>query len=227
MTTVAIRLLRAAVPADDPWDNPPTWSLWRELLPHVLAATDAHHTPDPTGDDVSWLLNYAGMYVLTRGEPPSARPLLERALSLRRSMLGEDHPDTLDSASNLAINLHELGQYEQARHLNDDTLTRRRRVLGDEHLNTLNSAWLADHSQVRKLVDSVSDTLAELERAGQHPGPIAALRRVLAHHQPTAAGRCRTSRRWKWRRRRFPCIVWHQSRGELLGLFTHDGGSST
>jgi hypothetical protein len=35
MATVAIRLLHAAVPAA-PWDNPPTWSLWRQLLPHVL-----------------------------------------------------------------------------------------------------------------------------------------------------------------------------------------------
>jgi Domain of unknown function (DUF4062)/Tetratricopeptide repeat/NB-ARC domain len=101
MATVAIRLLRAAVPAD-PWDNPPTWPLWRELLPHVLAATDAR-TLDATGDDVGWLLDHAGSYVLTRGEPASARPLYERALSLRRSMLGEDHPDTLESATNLAL----------------------------------------------------------------------------------------------------------------------------
>ncbi|MGH4000317.1 MAG: hypothetical protein ACRDTJ_22980, partial [Pseudonocardiaceae bacterium] len=31
MATVAIRLLRATVPAD-PWNNPPTWPLWRQLL---------------------------------------------------------------------------------------------------------------------------------------------------------------------------------------------------
>lgn len=140
MATVAIRLLRAAVPADEPWDNPPTWSLWRELLPHVLAATDARDTLDPTGDDVAWLLHRAGTYVLTRGEPASARPLLEQALRLRRSVLGEDHPDTLSSANNLAINLSWLGQYKQARQLNDDTLTRRRQVLGDDHPRTLASA---------------------------------------------------------------------------------------
>jgi Tetratricopeptide repeat len=60
--------------------------------------------------------------VLTRGEPASAQPLLERALRLRCTVLGEDHPDTLTSATNLAINLHELGQYEQARLLDVDTL---------------------------------------------------------------------------------------------------------
>ena len=139
MATIAIRLLRAAVSADEPWDNPPTWPLWRELLPHVLAATDDRHDLDPIGDDVAWLLDHAGTYVLTRGEPASAQPLLERALRVRRSVLGEDHPDTLTSASNLAVNLYELGQYEQARQLEDDTLTRRR-VLGEDHPNTLESA---------------------------------------------------------------------------------------
>ncbi len=139
MATVAIRLLRATVPAD-PWDNPPTWPLWRELLPHVLAATDARHTLDPTGNDVAWLFHHAGTYVLTRGEPASARPLHEQALRLRRSVLGEDHPHTLESASNLAVNLNWLGQHEQARHLDDDTLTRRRRILGEDHPDTLESA---------------------------------------------------------------------------------------
>ncbi|MGH3888513.1 MAG: hypothetical protein ACRDSZ_18470 [Pseudonocardiaceae bacterium] len=84
-------------------------------------------------------------------------------------------------------------------------------------------AWLADHPHARRLVRSVWDTLNELERAGHHPGTIAALRRVLAHHQPTPAGRCRTCRRYIWRHRPFPCIVWHQVRGELLGVFSSAG----
>lgn len=85
-----------------------------------------------------------------------------------------------------------------------------------------NLARLADHPHARKLVRSVWDKLAELERAGHHAGAIAALRLVLTHHQPTSAGRCRTCHRWTWRRR-FPCIVWHQIHGELLGLFAGAG----
>ena len=186
MVTFAIRLLRAAVPAD-PWDNPPTWFLWRQLLPHVLAATDAHHTPDPTGDDVGWLLDHAGSYVLTRGEPASARPLHERALSLRRSVLGEDHPDTLDSATNLAINLHELGHYEQARQLDDDTLTRYRRVLGEDHPDTLNSASslacdlrvLGHYEQARQLQQ---DTLTRRRRilGDDHPHTLNSASNLVA-----------------------------------------------
>ena len=55
-------------------------------------------------------------------------------------MLGEDHPDTLDSAGNLAADLRDLGEYEAARELDEDTLARRRRVLGEDHPDTLDSA---------------------------------------------------------------------------------------
>ncbi len=84
-------------------------------------------------------------------------------------------------------------------------------------------AWLAEHPHARRVVASLWDKLTELEQAGHHPDTIAALRNVLTHHQPTSAGRCRACRRlnWRhlWRRRVFPCLVWHQIRGELLGVF--------
>lgn len=86
-------------------------------------------------------------------------------------------------------------------------------------LSTRTLVWLADQPHARQVVRSVWEKLAELERAGYHPGAIAALRRVLIRHQPTLTGRCRTCRRFTWCRRAFPCIVWHQVRGELLGFF--------
>ena len=91
-------------------------------------------------------------------------------------------------------------------------------------LSTRTLAWLAQHPPARLVINSVWDTLAQLERAGHHPRLVAALRFVLIHHQPTRAGRCRACRRvsWRglWRRRRFPCLVWRQIRGELLGHLT-------
>jgi hypothetical protein len=74
------------------------------------------------------------------------------------------------------------------------------------------------------VVNSVWETLAEVNDV---PRLRAALRFVLIHHEPTPAGRCRACRRmsWRslWRRRRFPCVVWRQIRGELLGHLTLDG----
>jgi hypothetical protein len=81
--------------------------------------------------------------------------------------------------------------------------------------------WLADHPHARNVVRSVWDTLNELEQSGDPSGVVAALRRVLAHHQSTSAGRCRACRRWRWRRRRFPCIVWHQVHTALHAQVVH------
>ena len=58
----------------------------------------------------------------------------------RRRTLGDDHPETLGSAHNLASRLAALGEHEQARGLYEDTLIRRRRSIGDDHPDTLLTA---------------------------------------------------------------------------------------
>jgi hypothetical protein len=178
LAVTAVRLLRAAV-SPDPWNNPGTWPQWRRLLPHALTATDAGRALDDVGADVAWLLNEAAVYLLTRGEPAAGLPLIERALELRRRVLGEEHPDTLTSANNRALNLRALGQYEAARRLNEDTLARRRRVLGEEHPDTLTSAnnlalnlWSLEEYEAARRLDE--DTLARSRRVlgEEHPDTL-------------------------------------------------------
>ncbi|MEO7194989.1 MAG: hypothetical protein ABIZ05_09220 [Pseudonocardiaceae bacterium] len=77
--------------------------------------------------------------------------------------------------------------------------------------------WLADNPRASKIALSVWDKLTELERAGHRPDTIDRFRRILAEHRPTSAGRCRACPRLRWRRRRFPCLVWHEIRDELFG----------
>ena len=176
MSTVVRRLLREAVPAD-PWNNPASWPAWRQLLPHVLAVTDA--TPTTDSGDVAWLLGRAAIYLQTQGEPRPARALYERAHQLCRDRLGEDHPDTLASANNLALDLHALGEHQQARTLDEDTLTRYRRVLGEDHPDTLISATnlavdlraLGEYQQARTLNE---DTLTRSRRVlgDDHPNTL-------------------------------------------------------
>ncbi len=178
MATFAVRLLRTAAPAD-PWDNPPTWSAWQQLLPHVLAATNTRRSLNSSGSDVAWLLDCAGRYLQTRGEPMAAQPHYKRALDLYISVLGEDNPDTLAAASGLALNLRALGQHEQARHLGEDTFTRYRRVLGEDHPYTLTSAsnlalnlWdLEQHEASHQLME---DTLTHRRRllGDDHPDTL-------------------------------------------------------
>src|ERR1017187_4424886 len=73
------------------------------------------------------------------GEHQAARELGEDTLARRRRVLGEDHPDTLASADNLAFSLQGV-RGQAARELGEDTLARRRRVLGEDHPDTLASA---------------------------------------------------------------------------------------
>jgi len=45
-------------------------------------------------------------------------------------MLADDHPETLRSANNLALDLRALGEYQAARELDEDTEARRKRLRG-------------------------------------------------------------------------------------------------
>lgn len=65
---------------------------------------------------------------------------LDRAISLAstvhtdsRRLLGQEHPDTLISANNLAVACQTAGPLEQAIPLYEQTLVDCRRLLGEEH----------------------------------------------------------------------------------------------
>ena len=176
MAVVTVRLLAGTIPAD-PWNNPPTWSDWRHLLPHVLVATDTSRHLESADGDVIWLLSMAATYLLTRGEPGPARPLFERALSDHRRVLGKDHPHTLASASNLAADLRALGDYNRARQLDEDTLARSRRVLGEDHPDTL----ISGNNLALDL-----NGLGEYERARElNENTLTRRRRVLGEDHPS------------------------------------------
>ena len=189
---LAVGVLRAAVPAD-PWENPPAWPAWRQLLPHVLVATDAHRLLRGAEEDVAWLLQRAAEYLQSREETARARPLFERALELRRCRLGDDHLDTLESAGSLSRNLWALGQVEPARQLAQDTLTRCRRVLGKDHPLTLRSAnsltmarWrLGQYEPARQLAE---DTLTRHRRTLGHDHPPYPALGHPCHPRPVGAG---------------------------------------
>jgi hypothetical protein len=103
-----------------------------------------------------------------------ARDLDQDILAQRRSMLGEDHPSTLNSATNLASDLSGLGDTQAARELHEDTLARKRRVLGEDDPSTLSSAnnlaiTLKALGQIQTARDLNENTLARRRRIlGEH-----------------------------------------------------------
>jgi hypothetical protein len=57
-------------------------------------------------------------------------------LARSREILGEDHPDTLTAAANLAATLRAMGDYPAARGLFENVLARSREILGEDHPHT-------------------------------------------------------------------------------------------
>ena len=189
---MALDLIKAAVPTD-PWNNPDVWPTWQQLLPHVFAVTDSRRWASigqPVGDlakNLAWLLGRAGSYLQARGELRAAQPLLERGYHLIRQQLGDDHPETLASASILASALRAIGRYDNARAMDADVLSRRRRILGENHPFTLTSANnLAN--DLRALGENQSayaldlDTLSRRRRifGDDHPATLASASNVAS-----------------------------------------------
>jgi len=79
------------------------------------------------------------------GRYEHAEPQLEKALEIRKRVLGDDHPDTLRSMNNLAFLYMRQGRYAEAEPIFRKALASQRRVLGDDHPDTLlsmnNLAW--------------------------------------------------------------------------------------
>jgi tetratricopeptide (TPR) repeat protein len=71
-----------------------------------------------------------------RGRYAQAQPLYEKALEIRRRLLGENYPATAASYNNVGVNLHHLGNYVQAQSLNEKALEINRRLLSDNHPDT-------------------------------------------------------------------------------------------
>ncbi|MFJ6843014.1 FxSxx-COOH system tetratricopeptide repeat protein [Streptomyces griseoluteus] len=94
----------------------------------------------PYDRDVLTCAQYVGHANASLGQYVNARSIIEDTLARRRRDLGEDHPDTLQSANDLASTLRELGEYDTARRMLEDALERRVRVLGEDHPDTLTSA---------------------------------------------------------------------------------------
>ena len=81
-----------------------------------------------------------GMTYRDLGLYREAQPQLEKALSLRRRLLGDDHPDTLASMGDLAVLYRDLSKPAEAESLLANVLNVQRRVLGADRPETLETA---------------------------------------------------------------------------------------
>ena len=131
----ATRQLADAIPG---WQDPAGWPGWRMLLPHIDALA-SHSPPDTDTQDTAYLLNQAGAFLDSQGQPGRAAGYLRRALACRVRVLGGDHPHTLRSRNNLAHAYQAAGNLGQAIPLYEQVLADSVRVLGADHPQTLGS----------------------------------------------------------------------------------------
>lgn len=119
--------------------GPANWQSWAALGPHLRHSAARLGAEDPHGLR-SQVNRFCLELLMSGGQYQAGQHLAAELYASNAHLLGDDHPDTLESAELLAHALWDLGDYENARVLAEDTFTRRRRVLGEDDQDTLNSA---------------------------------------------------------------------------------------
>ena len=116
------------------------------------------------------------------GRSAQALDAFRQSVDIRVRLLGEEHPDSLESKSGMARLLRQLGKLDEARFLEEDVLAVRERVLGSEHPDTLAArACLAqtlllqgELAAALLLQDTVLATYAR-QLGGEHPLTLEAM----------------------------------------------------
>ncbi len=123
----------AAVYPQDVYDNPTSWPRARRLDALALALV-GDTAPERGTEKAADLLDRLASYRhRALGAYAQARRLNERALAIRETPLGADHPDTASSLNNLALLLQDQGDLVGARPLHQRALAIRETALGPDH----------------------------------------------------------------------------------------------
>jgi tetratricopeptide (TPR) repeat protein len=150
-------------------DDPQSWPLCAQLIPHLLAQRDAR--PDDASMVTSWpeLLRRAGSYFHERAAYSQATPLLRDVLAIVEKALGPEHPDTAKRLNDLASVLQAQGDFARARPLYERALAIHEKVL-PEHPDT---AW------------SLNNLAHQLKDQGDLAGARLLIERALAIREKT------------------------------------------
>ena len=135
---VAVRLLADAMPFGG-YADPGLWPVCARLLPHALVVSEYGQALGVEPLATANLLESTASYLQGRARFADARPLYERALSIREARLGPDHPVTAISLNNLANVLHGQGELAAARAMHERALAVREAHLGADHHTTVSS----------------------------------------------------------------------------------------
>lgn len=159
-TRIALQALSELFPASEP----ESWGRCERYLAHAIGMGDWAETSKREAD-TSELLSKASGYLYDRGRWREKAFVDQRALELRRKVLGEQHPHTLDSIASLAAAYHYQGQHEKAKACYKEAIELRRQTLGERHPDTLRAMSLLgnvyqSHGQYKEAEALYKKTLA-------------------------------------------------------------------
>ncbi|MGH8732987.1 MAG: tetratricopeptide repeat protein, partial [Burkholderiales bacterium] len=127
----ALEAVAAAFPPD--LHEPQTWPHCERLLPHALAITAAHTTPDDTDPRLVTLLNTAAAYLTSADPRARGIDTATRAHAQAHKLLGPKHSETLRACMILAFSYREVGRIAEAVELGEQVLADSKQILGPEH----------------------------------------------------------------------------------------------
>ena len=109
------------------------WPALAPLVNHVQELASHCQQRDIASTEAADVFHVMGAYLLARGQYALADLLLQKALDLRRNLLGDEHEDIAASLDQAAGLYYYQGRYGEAEPLCQDALAMRKRLLGDEH----------------------------------------------------------------------------------------------
>jgi tetratricopeptide (TPR) repeat protein len=87
----AVRLVDDAFPGGDFYQQPETWPLCNELLPHALSVAEHAEAFNVAKEQTARLLNQVGMYFDVLAQFTEAKKAYERALAIDEAAFGSLH----------------------------------------------------------------------------------------------------------------------------------------
>ncbi|KAH6605366.1 hypothetical protein Trco_007073 [Trichoderma cornu-damae] len=158
-----------------------SWALCERYAAHAIRVSDWTEA-NGQGVKASALLNRVSNFLYDQGRWRQKELVDRRALSIRREALGEKHPDTIGSLSNLAVGCQHQGRYGEAEELTEQALRLRREVFGKRSPDAIRSmAQLASiyHNQGRYgEAESLKEKALKLRQAvlgEKHPDTAASM----------------------------------------------------
>ena len=107
-----------------------------EALQKLQQALDNRINKSAREVEIAETYNTMGDVYYAQRDYNNALTVYEKALNIRKKVLGDDHPDTADCYNNIGVVYSKLGDYPKALECHTKALNIRKKILGEDHPDT-------------------------------------------------------------------------------------------